>query len=178
MKSAQSEIRNSKLNKENIDSNFKNIVNSFSTSINNLTSQVDKLKENQQKIAQPMVEYCDMLTKEYAHLNEQTNNTKDTIHSMFKGLNNSLQGAVKEKRNTKSANHSDSLPMSTVYNASSSGVVNNRRQRRFVTEVSLNNSVNGNEHLLTAENMILPKVNNSNSITNTTPYNKNKFSED
>jgi len=90
-------LRNSKLNKENIDSNFKNIINSFSNRVTQIQDEVNKIKEKQEVVAQPLIEYCDMLTKEYAHLNEQTTNTKESIQHLFQGLHTSFPGAMNKE---------------------------------------------------------------------------------
>jgi len=54
-----------------------------------------------------------MLTKEYAHISEQNNNTKLSIDSMFKGLHTSFPALVNKKSRT-----------STEQN--NSGIVNRR----------------------------------------------------
>lgn len=102
---------------------------------------------------------------------------------MFNGLNNNnyfpAMGHNNKNRNTKSTNHSDTIHVSSKNGNSGSNIGNNRRYRKFVTEASLNTSINGNDIQIGVENMILPNL-KMQSITNNTPQNANrsKFSED
>mmetsp|Transcript_17157 Transcript_17157/g.14103 ORF Transcript_17157/g.14103 Transcript_17157/m.14103 type:complete len:217 (+) Transcript_17157:2057-2707(+) len=110
MKEIQNVVSNSKLNKENIETNFKNIIGNFSGKISFISEEIDNVKKNQETIKNPLVEYCDMLTKEIQHLNQQSKNHQIQIHKIIREARENVRFDSKLNSVSNNFDHSIMLP--------------------------------------------------------------------